>query len=469
MWFRQDLRLKDNPALNDASKSKEVIPVYIYDTSNAGNYQLGSASRWWLHKSLQSLNQSINNSLVLLSGDPKVLLKELVHTSGADKVVWNRNYEPWQISRDKLIKSNLERNGTKVRTYNGGLLWEPHKILNSSGQPYKVFTPFYRNGCLNSPAPRIPNTRAKKCTFRYLEKMDQGIDSLGLKPQINWHIKISKSWEPGEDSAIRKLKKFLRNSVSNYNSGRDVPGKEGTSKLSPHLRFGEISPNQIWYAATKKIKEKVSVPDLECFLSQIGWREFSYYLLYHFPNIPEKNFNQRFDDYRWETEGPKLKAWQRGLTGVPIVDAGMRELWETGHMHNRVRMIVGSYLVKNLNIDWREGGAWFWDCLLDADLASNSASWQWVSGSGADASPFFRIFNPVIQGEKFDKDGIYVRKYCPEINKLPNQYIHKPWEAPEPMLHEYGIELGKNYPRPLVNLKESRSEALDKYRELSSN
>lgn len=468
MWFRQDLRLRDNPALNDACQSDKVIPVYIYDTFNTGNHKLGSASRWWLHESLSSLNRNINNSLVMLSGDPQVILEELVLVSGAGKVVWNRNYEPWQIARDTIIKSKLESTGTKVCTYNGSLLWEPNKILNSSGQPYKVFTPFYRNGCLNSANPRTPTTRSGSCTFHYLEKMDRGIDSLELKPQINWYDQISKFWKPGEDSAIKKLNKFLSNSVNDYKSGRDVPEKEGTSKLSPHLHFGEISPNQIWHSATTKIKDKFSVPDLDCFLSQIGWREFSYYLLYHFPNIPKENFNQKFDNYRWENEGPKLKAWQRGQTGVPIVDSGMRELWKTGHMHNRVRMIAGSYLVKNLNIDWRYGKEWFWDCLLDADLASNSASWQWVSGSGADASPFFRIFNPILQGEKFDKDGIYVRKHCPEIKRLPNQYIHKPWEAPDQLLRECGIELGKNYPRPLVNLKESRSEALDKYRELSN-
>ncbi len=468
MWFRQDLRLKDNPALTAACQRGEVIPVYIYDTFNGGKHAPGSATRWWLHQSLLSLNEQLGASLVIMSGDPKVLLAQLVAKSGANMITWNRNYEPWQIARDKRIIRELKGSNLDICTYNGSLLWEPWDILNKSGQPYKVFTPFYRRGCLEGLEPRKPSPVPSEKKFFHLNEMDQGIDSLKLIPKVRWYEKISEIWKPGENEAHKKLKGFLNAPVNDYRSNRNVPGSKGTSKLSPHLHFGEISPNQIWHSANKKIKSNVSVPDLDCFLSEIGWREFSYYLLFHFPNIPDDNFHQKFDNYPWEDEEIKLKAWQRGQTGVPIVDAGMRELWKTGHMHNRVRMIVGSYLVKNLNIDWRHGKDWFWDCLLDADLASNSASWQWVAGSGADASPFFRIFNPVLQGEKFDKDGLYVRTYCPEIKNLPNQYLHKPWETPDQLLLECGIELGKNYPRPLVNLKKSRADALDKYRQLSN-
>ena len=463
MWFRLDLRLKDNPALTAACDRGDVIPVYIYDTFNGGKHDPGSATRWWLHQSLLSLNEQLDSSLIIMSGDPKILLAELAAKSGADMITWNRNYEPWQIARDKRIIKALKGPNLDICTYNGSLLWEPWDILNKSGQPYKVFTPFYRRGCLEGPEPRKPIPVPNEKRFFYLNEMNQGIDSLKLIPKFRWHEKFSKTWEPGENEANEKLKGFLKAPVNDYRINRNVPGSKGTSKLSPHLHFGEISPNQIWYTSLNKVEKIQSNNDMDCFLSEIGWREFSYYLLYHFPDLPHKNFNSKFDNYPWLNDGLPLEAWKKGMTGVPIVDAGMRELWQTGYMHNRVRMIVGSYLVKNLNIDWREGEAWFWDCLLDADLASNSASWQWVAGSGADAAPFFRIFNPVLQGEKFDENGNYVIKYCPELGKLPKKYIHKPWEAPDDVLRGAKIVLGKNYPYPIVDLRKSRSEALEKY------
>ena len=462
MWFRHDLRITDNPALNEACRSGDVIPIYIQDNQNNQSKQIGSASKWWLHQSLISLNKDLDGGLITLTGDPKKIIPKLVNESGASSVVWNRNYEPWQITRDKNIKTKLEENGLKVKTFNGSLLWEPWKILNQSGTPYKVFTPFYRKGCLNADSPRIPEAKPKKIN---VVTLNDGFDveSLELMPKIEWYKTMEKTWSPGEEGAIKKLDRFLDGPVKFYKTDRDFPGIKGTSRLSPHLHFGEISPNQVWHAALLNQNIHKVGKDLFHFLSELGWREFSYYLLYHFPEITNKNFNTTFDNYPWSSVTSTFDAWKRGRTGVPIVDAGMRELWETGYIHNRVRMIVGSYLVKNLNIDWRDGEEWFWDCLVDADLAANCASWQWVAGSGADAAPFFRIFNPILQGEKFDKDGNYVRKYCPELSKLPNKYLHQPWEAPEAILNESEIVLGKDYPIPIVDLKESRKDALNKY------
>ncbi len=462
MWFRNDLRITDNPALSEACLKGDIIPVFIHDNVNHPNKQIGSASKWWLHQSLISLNKDLDGGLITLTGDPKKIIPKLVNESGASSVVWNRNYEPWQITRDKNIKTKLEENGLKVKTFNGSLLWEPWKILNQSGTPYKVFTPFYRKGCLNADSPRIPEAKPNKIN---VVTLNDGFDveSLELMPKIEWYKTMEKTWSPGEEGAIKKLDRFLDGPVKYYKTDRDFPGIKGTSRLSPHLHFGEISPNQVWHAALLNQNIQKVGKDLFHFLSELGWREFSYYLLYHFPEITNKNFNTTFDNYPWSSVTSTFDAWKRGRTGVPIVDAGMRELWETGYIHNRVRMIVGSYLVKNLNIDWRDGEEWFWDCLVDADLAANCASWQWVAGSGADAAPFFRIFNPILQGEKFDKDGNYVRKYCPELSKLPNKYLHQPWEAPEAILNESEIVLGKDYPTPIVDLKESRKDALNKY------
>lgn len=463
MWFRHDLRLRDNPALLQACKSGDVIPIYIYDTEHSGEFEMGAASKWWLNHSLQKLNDSLDDKLHVLSGDPIELISTLIEKTGASCVYWNRCYEPWQIARDKQLKTKLTDAGIDAKSFNGSLLWEPWTIKNGAGLPYKVFTPYYRRGCLQGNPPRGPEHAPRKYAYRYEEAFDDSIDSLELLPDIEWYSTMQKMWQPGEEGAAQKLSKFLAEPVDSYKQARDVPRMRGTSNLSPHLHFGEISPNQVWYAALDKYDGSMENTDLDCFLSELGWREFSHYLLYHFPTLPKENFNSKFNRYNWRDTSADLTAWQKGQTGVPIVDAGMRELWQTGYMHNRVRMIVGSYLVKNLRTHWHQGEAWFWDCLLDADLAANSASWQWVAGSGADASPFFRIFNPILQGEKFDKEGEYVRHYCPELTELPDKYIHKPWEAPEDVLRQAGIELGRHYPHPLVDLKESRKAALEAY------
>ncbi|WP_252732158.1 cryptochrome/photolyase family protein [Paraglaciecola arctica] len=461
MWFRQDLRLRDNPALDYACEKGAIIPLYIFDNECEQHFIPGSASKWWLHQSLSALNDSLGNQLHFSKGDASKILIELVEKHNIKSVVWNRCYEPWQIKRDSQLKQTLLAAGVEVKSFNSHLLWEPWQVLKKDQTPYKVFTPYYRRGCLSNTAPRMPIAIPENIQVEYLPQFDQGLDALELLPTINWHNTIEKMWTPGEQGAAKHLSEFLPDGAKAYKQKRDFPDLGATSKLSPHLHFGEISPNQIWYSAIHALNGNTEDAGLDCYLSELGWREFSYYLLFHFPHIPQENFSPKFQHFPWRNDPDSLKAWQQGQTGIPIVDAGMRELWQTGTMHNRVRMVVASFLVKNLLIHWGEGERWFWDCLLDADLAANSASWQWVAGTGADAAPYFRIFNPVTQGQRFDSKGDYVKRFCPELSKMPEKYIHNPWEAPQNILDYAGVKLGKNYPKPLVDLKASRQRALD--------
>lgn len=442
LWFRQDLRLRDNPALLDAVAAGEILPVYILDDA-----WMGAASCWWLHHSLARLQQSLDGRLLLFRGDAQRVIRDIVKQEQVTAVCWNRCYEPWRITRDKAIKSSLEAAGVSVNTSNGSLLWEPWQILKQDKTFYKVFTPYYRNGCLQAAEPRFPLDAPKAIRYARHSLKSLSLDELNLLPSIPWYEGMAGEWTPGEAGASDRLSVFLKSAIKQYKTNRNVPSIEGTSRLSPHLHFGELSPNQAWYAARHAVSR--GGENLDTFLSELGWREFSYYLLFHFPELPTKNFNSKFDHFPWRKDNKALRAWQQGKTGIPIVDAGMRELWQTGYMHNRVRMIVASFLVKNLLIDWREGEAWFRDCLVDADLANNCASWQWVAGSGADAAPYFRIFNPVLQGEKFDSRGVYVRHYCPELMSVPDKYIHKPWLIP-----------GGDFPPPMVDLSQSRTRAL---------
>ena len=465
MWFRQDLRINDNPALHAACESGDVIPVYIIDTDTPEQFQKGGASTWWLHHSLTSLNQSLDGNLQIFVGSAKKIILELMDAFGASRIFWNRCYTPWEMERDRGLKTALKERGFIAKSFNGSLLWEPMDVLKKDGTPYKVFTPYYRKGCLGAQSPRVPMGVPSNIKFAEIEHKGTEIDALKLLPTIPWDTQIAKQWQPGEISASDKLEEFISSAIMQYRARRDLPSVAGTSQLSPHLHFGEISPHQIWYAVLSAFGD-TSQEGIDTYLSEIGWREFSYYLLYHFPTLATENFNTKFDHFKWLSDNEALNAWKHGNTGIPIVDAGMRELWQTGYMHNRVRMIVGSFLVKNLLIDWREGERWFWDCLLDADLASNSASWQWVAGSGADAAPYFRVFNPVLQGEKFDTKGNYVRRYCPELKDLPDKYIHKPWEAPSIIAKGVGVELGKTYPMPIVDLKASRLRALDAFAQI---
>ncbi|HEY5641433.1 MAG TPA: deoxyribodipyrimidine photo-lyase [Woeseiaceae bacterium] len=467
VWFRQDLRTSDNPALHAASQSgRPIIPVYVLDDENAGDWRMGAASRWWLHHSLSSLQRSFGDRLVLLRGDASRLIPELAQATGAATVYWNRCYEPWRIARDSSVKTNLRQSGVEVRSFNGSLLWEPANTLKPNGEPYRVFTPFFRKGCVeNGIPPREPmDAPAKLRAFDHYRGLE--LDALELLPKVRWYDGIAAAWSPGEGDARQQLMEFIATGLDGYSEGRDRPDRPFVSRLSPHLHFGELSPNQAWYA----VKAARPEPDenSDRFLAELGWREFSYSLLYHEPTLIDRNLQRKFDRMAWQADDALLAAWQQGRTGVPFVDAGMRQLWRTGYVHNRVRMVVGSFLVKNLQQDWRSGARWFWDTLVDADLANNSASWQWVAGTGADAAPYFRIFNPVTQGRKFDPEGQYVRSYVPELAGLPDKYLHCPWEAPEEVLLAAGVRLGDTYPLPVVDLKASRERALAGFKSLSA-
>nr|WP_136249474.1 deoxyribodipyrimidine photo-lyase [Ningiella ruwaisensis] len=464
VWFRQDLRINDNPALKAACDNGKVIPVYILDESAPEKAQLGGASKWWLHHALNDLADSFEQQLIVEQGDAKEILHRLADEFNATHVLWNRMYEPWARERDADIKSSFKDSNVVAKSLNGSLLWEPWEISKKDGGPYKVYTPYYRKGCLNHSEPRYPLDRPEiQCHNKVKKEAKSQIDKLKLLPDIPWDKTMREFWTVSEKAAGSKLHWFLNNAITEYKDQRNLPAVRGTSQLSPYLHFGQISPNQVWYAIKDAFHGNTSGEGVDTYMSELGWREFSYHLLYHFDDIQKRNFNDKFNDFPWRSSDKDLKAWQKGQTGVPIVDAGMRELWQTGYMHNRVRMIVGSFLVKNLLLDWRKGERWFWDCLVDADTASNSASWQWVAGCGADAAPYFRIFNPVLQGEKFDKEGEYVKQYCPELKKLPKKYIHKPWEAPQDVLEEANVSLGKDYPEPIVDLKDSRKRALDAF------
>ena len=462
-WFRQDLRLADNPGLSEAISKGIVLPIYIYDDINSNEYEMGSASKWWLHNSLEKLNDSLNNKLSVYKGDALKILESLTKSYDVESISWNRCYEPWRIKRDKNIKSEIEKKGIEVNTFNGSLLWEPFNILKTDGTPYRVFSPYYRKGCLNAAPPRIPLKSPEISSLFKDEYNKLTIEDLSLIPKVHWFDEMEKLWKPGEVGAQEKLYDFLDDGLVGYKEGRNFPSQKNVSQLSPHIHLGEISPNQVWYAAKQKEDETGIEKDLAHFLSELGWREFSYNLLYHFPTLPRENLQKKFDNFPWQENTDFSDKWKKGHTGYPIVDAGMRELWQTGYMHNRVRMIVGSFLVKNLLLHWHEGEKWFWDCLIDADLASNSASWQWVAGSGADAAPYFRIFNPISQGIKFDPEGEYTKKFLPELRDLPIKYLYSPWEAPADVLEQANIKLGENYPKPIVDLKESREKALDAF------
>ena len=466
IWFRQDLRLNDNPALHAAIETGQpVIPLYILDDDNAKEWRMGAASRVWLHHALVNLNKDLSGKLIVKHGNASKVIPKLVQETGANAVHWNRCYEPWRIARDKQIKSDLEDKDITVQSFNGLLLWEPWHIKTQAGTPYKVFTPFYRKGCLQQPAPRKP-LPIPNMAYHKTDKLGCSVNDLNLLPTNEgaWHETLASHWDISEQGALDRLNDFLDDGLQHYKEGRDHPADNNTSRLSAYLHFGQISPNTAWYAAQARGTIEGWENDLGHFLSELGWREFSYSLLYHFPKITWDNFQDKFDKFPWlEAESPDLDAWRKGMTGYPIIDAGMRELWQTGYMHNRVRMIVGSFLVKNMLTHWHKGEQWFWDCLVDADLASNSASWQWIAGCGADAAPYFRIFNPTLQSKKFDGAGEYIRQYVPELKDLPDDLIHTPWEATDMELKAANIELDKDYPRPLMNHSTARDRAMEAY------
>ena len=460
-WFRNDLRVQDNPSLQFAAQNGSVTPIFILDTVNntQNEFKLGQASAWWLHHSLHSLDESLDNKINCFAGDPLAIIEELILNNEVESFSWNRCYSPWEIKRDTLIKTLLKEKNINVKTFNGSLLWEPWEILKDDNTPYKVFSPFYRKGCLKKHSGPREVINLDNISFSDRLDSSKDIDALNLLPEHKWQDKFKQYWNIGEKAAMEKYVHFRNNGLNGYKEGRNFPSQENVSVLSPHLHFGEISPHQIWYNDKSNCPEK----DVGHFHSELGWREFSYYLIYHFPFMCSENLNKRFDKFPWSANKDFLQAWQKGNTGYPIVDAGMRQLWETGYMHNRVRMIVASFLVKNLLIDWRIGLEWFNDCLCDADLANNTASWQWTAGSGADAAPYFRIFNPILQGKKFDPEGLYTKKFVPELKDFPAKYLFAPWEADDSVFKDAGIEYGKDYPKPVVSIEESRDIALKAY------
>lgn len=461
VWFRYDLRLNDNPAFIEAcSQHQFVIPLYIYDEKNS---VLGEAQTWWLYHSLISLSNALAQrglNLILRKGDPLEIILDLTKTVSISSVYWNRCYEPVAISRDKKIKATLLERGIDVQSFNGSLFHEPWTIRNKSGDYFKVFTPYWKHckQLLNIQCPRYLEHRPAG-----VEVQSDVLNNWKLLPTINWAAQFSEYWTPGEGGAQHKLHEFIEHQLNGYKNNRDFPIKNATSRLSPHLHFGEISPWTILRAIElAKLESNCNLSSAEHFLSELGWREFSVYLLYHFPKLPSENFRNEFDIFPWQNDEKLLTCWQKGLTGYPIIDAGMRELWATGYMHNRVRMITASFLTKGLLIDWRLGADWFLDTLVDADLANNSASWQWVAGCGADAAPYFRIFNPVLQSQKFDSDGSYIRHWVPELSQLDSQSIHAPWESADCE----SFYLNTNYPQPIIDHHEARTRALTYYNQL---
>lgn len=447
--FRQDLRLQDNTALITACQTGHpVIPIYILDDENPGKWKMGGASRWWLHQSLISLDQSLRekgSQLFLYKGELLDVLSRIIRKHQVGAIFWNRCYEPYAIRQEQKLKALLPHS----QSFNGSLLFEPWEILNQQHQPFKIFTPFW-NKCIEVESIEAPLSAPDRMITKKIES--ETLDSLNLLPKHpDWSKGLYKYWNVGEKAAFNSLNHFIHHSLKTYDNERDIPSLASTSALSPHLHFGEISPRQIFHIAN-------NIPKSAKFLSELGWREFSYYQLYHYPQLPEQPWRSEFAEFPWENNRDFLKKWQRGETGYPIVDAGMRQLWETGWMHNRVRMISASFLVKDLFLSWQTGAHWFWDTLVDADLANNSASWQWVAGCGFDAAPFFRIFNPILQSEKFDPDGIYIKRWIPELAKVPQTLIHMPWKVRS--------DLKLNYPDPIVDHAQSRKRALEAFKKI---
>ena len=468
VWFRRDLRLTDNPALSAAcEQSRHVVALYVHAPEEDGEWAPGGASRWWLHHSLAALDKALRDRgghLCLRRGESLGTLLEVARETGAARVFWNRLYDPATVARDTSIKAALREAGLHCESFNAALLHEPWEIRTGQGEPYRVFTPFWR-GCvarldaLPRPLPPPAAVAAPTCVSTNVT-----LDALELRPRIRWDAGLHEVWTPGEDGALAQVEAFTEDALARYGEGRNRPDRPETSRLSPYLHFGEIGPRQCLAAARAAVAgHPAAQASADSFVRELGWREFAHHLLHHFPHTPTAPLDARFAAFPWAPDDALLEAWQRGRTGYPIVDAGMRELWTTGWMHNRVRMIAASLLTKNLRQPWFDGARWFWDTLVDADLANNTLGWQWTAGCGADAAPYFRIFNPMLQSERFDPRREYLRRWLPELARLPDAWIHRPWEAPAAVLDEAGVRIGRDYPAPVVDFRESREAALAAY------
>jgi deoxyribodipyrimidine photo-lyase len=473
-WFRHDLRLDDNCALVAAAESDALLCLFI-DETGTGHRPRGGASAWFLHHALASLAESLaakGGALVILRGDPREIIPRLASELGISRVTWNRRYGISERETDAAIKATLKDEGVDAQSFNGHLLYEPMEVRSQAGGPMRVFTPFWKVARATrqpqAPVPeplRLPPPPNLTPIANRLSLGDLGL--LPTKP--DWAGGLRETWQPGEAGAREKLLAFMASGLDGYGEDRNRPDLPSTSMLSAHLAVGDISIRRIWQMvemAKESGETRAGAGDIAKFFSELGWREFAYHLLFHYPRLASENYQPKFEAFPWVKDETALKAWQQGRTGYPMVDAGMRQLWQTGFMHNRVRMIAASFLIKHLMIDWREGESWFWDTLCDADPANNAASWQWVAGSGADAAPYYRIFNPIIQGEKFDPKGEFVRRFVPELKLVPTEFIHRPWDAPAPVLARAGVKLGETYPRPIVSHEMARERALEAFKSL---
>jgi deoxyribodipyrimidine photo-lyase len=468
VWFRRDLRIEDNPALDSALKTGlPVCAVYLPDVDAAGSVPIGRASKWWLHFALKSLREGLNErgiSLHLLRGQPLDVIPTLCQKYHFRLVSWNKVFEPDYLAVDRELEKHLDLIGVQTRAFNSQLLLEPSMLLNQSSQPYQVYTPFYRELLRSRIEPSIQTSRdSLHQPFDLQEAVS--LENLDLLPKSGWDAQFFAHWQPTLPKVRLKMNTLCRR-IQDYAVNRDIPAIErGTTRFSTYLHFGQISPRQLF----ERVKEAYFVghPDAVAYVKELAWREFAYYTLFFAPQMLDQPLQEKFNRFPWNTDDAALSAWKMGRTGIPLVDAGMRQLWKTGWMHNRVRMIVASFLVKHLGISWKEGTRWFHDTLLDADLANNTMNWQWVAGCGRDAAPFFRIFNPVTQALKFDPDGVYIRKFLPEIGALPDRYLFAPWETPIAIQKKVGVVIGRDYPAPIIDLKAGRNRALENLKGLS--
>ena len=470
VWLRHSLRLRDHPALVDAAEHGPVIPLFVWAPEEEGDWPPGGAAQWWLHHALQDLGERLRergSRLILRTGPTLDALRDCIDATGADRVVWNRRYEPTLARRDAEVRAALEERGIETQVFESQILHDPSAVETTSGGPYHVFTPFWKkvrkeNRLDTRPPLGIPDLPAPEAW-----PSSEPLEALPLTAEaqdgVDWAGGLRDTWTPTEAGAHERLQYTLDHVLGDYATARDRPDIDGTSRLSPYLHHGQISPRQVWHRMAEWADATGRHDDARPVLRQVVFREFSYHWLYHYPDTPTETYRDKFRNFPWRDDAEALARWKRGETGYPIVDAGMRQLYETGWMHNRVRMIVASFLTKDLMLHWRHGARWFWDTLVDADLASNTFNWQWTAGCGADAQPFFRVFNPISQSERYDPDGTYIRRYVPELVALPDDVLHAPWQTSEARLEALGVTLGTDYPRPMVDHGEAREDALAAY------